>query len=393
MKQFIYRSQILQSTLHPEIVVKEVTTKKEVAAFVQVPFSIYRGNPYWVPALVADEEATFDPKRNPAYESSEAKLWIAYRDGVPVGRIAGIINHDYIAKWGNRFGRFGWLDLVDDRNVADALFKTVEGWAMSRGMVGIQGPLGFTDFDPEGLLVEGFDEIGTMSTIYNFDYYPTHIEALGYEKEVDWLEYEVKIPTYTPERVKRVADVVLQRHNLEVLRAKSASELRPYAPGVFELLNAAYSKLYGVVTLSPKLVQTYTDQYFPFISPKHISIILRDKCVVAFAIAIPSLSKALQKSNGKLLPFGFVHLFSALKWNNLADLFLVAVDPSLQSKGVTALLVDDLCTKFRDSGIQRAITHPILEHNSSMTNFWKHYDKRVTKRRRCYFKNLSHGLA
>lgn len=346
-----------------------------------------------MPALVADEEATFDPKRNPAYESSEAKLWIAYRDGVAVGRIAGIINHDFVAKWGKRYGRFGWVDLIDDPEVAAALFETVERWAVDKGMVGIQGPLGFTDFDPEGLLVDGFEEVGTMSTIYNHDYYPRYIEALGYQKDVDWLEYEIQVPFPTPERVKKMAEIVLQRHQLEILKAKSASELRPYAPGVFDLLNAAYSHLYGVVTLSPKLVQTYTDQYFPFISPKHISIILKDKKVVAFAIAIPSLSKALQKSNGKLLPFGFVHLFRALKWNDLADLFLVAVDPSLQSKGVTALLVDDLCNKFRESGIKLAITHPILEHNTSMTNFWKHYEKRVTKRRRCYFKKLNNDVA
>ncbi len=372
-----------------EIIVREVSSKKEFDVFITFPNSLYARHPYWVPPLISDEKSTLSPNKNPAFEYCEATYWLAYKNNKVVGRIAGIINHAAITKSGDRYARFGWFDFIDDSSVCKALLLTFEVWALKKGMVAAQGPLGFTDFDPEGMLVEGFDKLGTMTTLFNFPYYPQYLEKFHYKKDVDWIEFEVLIPAVIPPRVVKLADAAATKYNLQILEARTSRELLPYASGVFDLINKSYANLYGVVPLSVKQIEAYTNQYFSFISPAYVSLVLRNGSVAAFAIAIPSLSKALQKAKGKLFPLGIFYLYQALKQNNVADLYLIGIHPELQGKGVTALLIKDLCEKLRKRHITAAITHPILEKNSRMISFWKDYENRFYKRRRCYIKFLN----
>jgi GNAT superfamily N-acetyltransferase len=365
-----------------------VLSARELNAFIRFPHALYKGNPCWLPPLSFDERFTLSKAKNPAFENCEARYWLAYRDGKIVGRIAGIINHAFIDKWKEKCVRFGWIDFTDDAEVSGALLDAVETWARQKGMEAIHGPLGFTDFDPEGMLVEGFDKVGTMTTIYNYAYYPAHLGIRGYNKAVDWVEYEVDIPSTVSDRVKKIAARAAHQHRLRVLKARSSRELRPYARKVFELLNVCYAGLYGVVTLTPTQIDAYISQFFSFIHPDYVSLVLRQEEVVAFAIAMPSMSHALQKAGGNLLPFGFFHLFKALHWNDAADLYLIAVHPDLQDKGVTSLLIEDLNMKFIRHGIRTATTHPMLEENGKMLAFWKGFNTTQVRRRRCYVKHL-----
>ncbi|HMJ71144.1 MAG TPA: GNAT family N-acetyltransferase [Cyclobacteriaceae bacterium] len=371
-----------------DVTIKEVSSKKDLKLFVRFPHTLYRDNPYWVPGLLSDDEALFDPKKNPAFETCRAKLWLACKNGKVVGRVAGVINETYLKKWGNRYARFGWLDFVDDEQVARALLQQVERWAKENNMTAVHGPMGFTDFDSEGLLTDGFDQPGTMSTIYNYAYYATYLEKIGYKKDVDWIEYEVKIPSSTPERVRKFSELAAQRYGLRVLKVKKARELLPYAKDVFGLINVAYSHLYSVVPLSKKQVDTYTSQYFGFIRHDFVSFILQGDTLVAFAIAMPSLSDALRKARGRLLPFGIFHLYRALQKNDVADLFLIAVRPDLQNKAVTSMLMHDLCEKMIRNKVVKAITHPMLEENGNVLNIWKNFEKTVVRKRRCYLRHI-----
>lgn len=374
-----------------DLTIREVSSKKDLQRFVRFPFTLYKKNPYWVPGLISDDEALFDPKKNPAYESCRTKLFLAYRGELIVGRIAGIINDVFITKSGQRYARFGWVDFIEDMDVARVLLSAVELWALSNGMTSLHGPMGFTDFDSEGLLTEGFEEPGTMSTIYNYAYYPQYLEGLGYHKDAEWLEYEVNIPAAVPARVKEFADLAAQRYGLRVLKVKKAKELLPYAHSVFDLINVAYAHLYGVVPLSERQIKVYLDQYFTFIRHDFVSFILKDNQLVAFAIGMPSLSDALRKANGRLLPFGFIHLFRALQNNNIADLFLIAVRPDLQNKAVTSMLLSDMCEKMIRNKVKKAITHPMLEDNGGVLNIWKNFEKKVVRRRRCYIRDIGEG--
>jgi GNAT superfamily N-acetyltransferase len=371
------------------IVVKEVLTKQDLRRFVKFPYSLYAGDPHWVPPLLRDEMGVFDPKKNPAFKDCEVKCWLALKDGVPAGRIAGIISRPYIEKWKRRNARFGWLEFIDDPEVSSLLFRNFENWALEHRMSAAHGPLGFTDFDPEGMLVEGFDRMGTMQTIYNFVYYPRHLERLGYQKDVDWLEYDIAIPDNVPERVLKFSALIRKRFHVKALNASSSRQLLPYVQEIFGVLNEAYKDLYGVVPLSEEQVEVYKRQYFSFIEPAYVSVILDGAGrVAAFAIAIPSLSEALRRSGGKLFPFGFFHIYAALKKNNRADLFLVAVRPDMQGKGLNAVIIHDLVEKFIKNGIRLASTHPALENNNRVLALWKDYDAKFTRRRRCYTKEL-----
>ncbi len=372
-----------------DITLQEVTGSGQLKNFIRLPHRLYKDNPYWVPGLDFDEAALFDPKKNPSFESCRAKLWLAWKGKEIVGRVAAIINDTANEKWKNRQARFGWIDFIDDENVARALMEQVERWAIENEMSAVHGPMGFTDFDPEGLLTDGFDVAGTMSTIYNYDYYPRHLESLGYRKDAEWVEYEVPIPKTTPERVKKFAAISAQRYGLHMLNVKSAGQLKPYAKKVFDLINQSYAHLYGVVPLSDKQVANYTSQYFTFIKTDFVSVVMKGDDMIAFAVAMPSLSNALRKAGGKLLPFGMIYLYRALQKNDTADLFLIAVRPDFQNKGVTSMLMHDLCEKMNRNGIRKAITHPMLEDNDSVLNIWKNWDKEIIRRRRCYVKHLT----
>jgi len=370
--------------------IREVKTFRDLKKFVDYPHRIYAGNPYWIPPLRMDELNTLRRDKNPAFEFCKARYWLAYKDGCPAGRIAGIINHRYEEKWGQKYARFGWIDFIDDEEISRALLETVEAWAREQGMTGVHGPLGFCDLDREGMLVEGFEELGTMITIYNYPYYPEHLEKLGYRKDADWVEFLLKTPEKIPETVERVNQLLLKRGRMKIVKAKKARDLRPYARSAFELVNQAYDALYGVVTLSDRQIEAVTKQYFSFINPDYAVAVLdeHDK-MAAFGVAIPSLSKALQRGKGRLFPFGFIHLLRALRKNDRLDLYLIAVRPDLQNKGVNALLMTEITRSAMRNGIKTAESNPELEVNAKVQAQWKHYEGRQHKRRRVFLKDLT----
>jgi GNAT superfamily N-acetyltransferase len=372
--------------------IKEVTTLKELKAFIRFPNTLYRGNPYYVPVLEFDESNTLRRDRNPAFETCTAKYWLAWQDGQIVGRVAAILNPAHFEKWKQRYLRFGWLDFIDDPAVSEKLINAVEAWAKEKGMTAVHGPLGFTDMDREGMLVEGFDKLSTMITIYNHPYYPVHLESLGYVKDIDWMEYEITVPAKPDGTISRIADIALRRNKLSLLKITNKKQILPYAHEIFHLLLDAYAQLYGYVPMTEKQVTAYIKQYFGFIKPEFLPIIVdQEGRVVAFGIVMPSLSKALQKANGKLFPFGFIHIMQALKKNDRGDLYLVAVKAEYKGKGVNAILMDQINQTFIKMGITIAESNPELETNSDVQGQWKYYQRRQHKRRRCYIKHLQTG--
>ena len=372
-----------------DVQIKEVLTKGQLRDFINFPYWLYQGNPYYVPKLRFDEMATLSKDKNPAFDYCEARYWLAYRGGKVVGRIAGIINEAYISKWKNRYVRFGWIDFEDDRDVPAALLGQVEAWARERNMTAVHGPMGFTDLDFEGMLVEGFDQLGTLATIYNYPYYPQHLQALGYQKETDWLEYRIEVPATMPAHIDRLASVVIERLGLHVVEFKKPKEVLPYAPEIFKLINLAYAELHGVVELTDKQIHYYTKQYFSFIRKDFISLVTdRQGKLAAFGITMPSLSDALQKARGSLFPFGFVHMLRALKKNTVGDMYLVAVRPDLQGKGVNAVLMREITRAYIKNGIRYAESNPELETNLAVQAIWKYYQAVNHKRRRCFIKTV-----
>jgi GNAT superfamily N-acetyltransferase len=373
-----------------DILIKEATSLKEIKSFIRFPFELYHDNPYWVPALMFDELNTLRKDKNPAFEFCEARYWLAYREGKIVGRVAAILNKRHIEKWGQRYMRFGWIDFIDDPLVSRALLNAVEGWAKETGMVAVHGPLGFTDLDREGMLVEGFDELGTLATIYNHPYYPNHMASLGYVKDTDWVEYELSIPPTPNETIARIADIALRRNKLTILELHSKKELLKYAKELFVLIDDEYKHLYGTVPLTEKQVEAYIDQYFGFVTPDFVPLIMdQNNRMVAFGVVMPSLSRALQRSQGNLFPLGFIHLLRALKKNDRADAYLVAVRSEYQGKGVNAILMNRMHNVFIKLGINKMESNPELETNQNVQGQWKYYEKRQHKRRRVFIKHLN----
>jgi GNAT superfamily N-acetyltransferase len=327
--------------------------------------------------------------KNPAFAFCQAKYWLAYKDGKLAGRIAGIINPRYEERWGNAYARFGWIDFIDDPQVSQALLNTVEQWALEQGMQAMHGPLGFTDLDPEALLVEGFNEMGTLVGIYNYPYYRTHMENAGYVKDTDWVEFEIKVPAGGVEKIRKLAKIVEERYHLHYLEARNKKDLLRYAHQLFELLDEAYQHLYGVTPLSREQMDTYINQYLGFISPEFVPIVLdeNDK-MVAFGIAMPSLSQALRKSKGRMLPLGFIYLLHALRKNDKGDLYLIAVRKDFQGKGVNSMLMTRLLDVFAKMGITSVESNPELEDNINVQAQWKHFEYRQHKRRRVFIKQL-----
>jgi ribosomal protein S18 acetylase RimI-like enzyme len=371
------------------VTIQEVRNKKDLRQFIRVPFSLYKGNKYWVPPLWSDEWNTLDAAKNPSFEYCRAKYYLARRNGQIVGRVAGIINDRYIEKWGQRNCRFGWLDFIDDREVSGALLDAVTQWGLENGMTSLQGPMGFTDLDKEGMLIEGFDQLATLATLYNHPYYPQHLESMGFEKDADAVEFIVTTPKEIPEKVLRIQNLVLERSKLRLVKGGKKKLIR-YARGIFHLINEAYTDLYGVVELTEKQIDVYIKQYFGFINPDYVKIVVdgNDK-VVAFGIAIPCLTHALQKSRGRILPFGFIHLLLALKFPKEIELLLIAVKPEYQSRGLTSILMTELTRKCIENSIRRAETNPELEENTQVQAIWKHFDSRLHKRRRFYIKSIA----
>jgi hypothetical protein len=369
---------------------KEVQTQSALRQFVSFPYSLYRGNAYWVPPLRSDEFNSLKKEKNPAFEFCDAKYWLAVKNGTVVGRIAGIVNKKYNEKYRLNTVRFGWFDFIDDQEVSSALLHAVEAWARERGMKSIHGPLGFSDMDGEGTLIEGFEEVGTLGAIYNYPYYRRHIESAAYEKDADWVEYEATIHPGIPEKIARLAEIALQRNNLSILAVKTAKEILPYAHEIFNVLNDAYRDLYGFVELSEKQIAMYVKQYFGFIRPEYVPVVLDAAGkVAAFGIAMPSLSAALRKCNGRLFPFGFLRVLWAMKHNRNVDLYLTAVRPDMQNKGVNAILIHEMNKVFIKNKIEKVETNRELEGNVKVRSQWKFYETRQHKRRRCFKKELA----
>jgi hypothetical protein len=371
------------------LIITEVLDKKLLKAFVEFPYALYKNNEYNVPLLRFDEMATLSKDKNPAFDYCEARYWLAYKEGRVVGRIAGIINHAYIEKWKNKYIRFGWFDFENDPSIAQALLQKVENWAKEKGLEAVHGPLGFTDLDHQGTLIQGFEELGTLGALYNHAYYPGIIESNGYVKDADWVEYQIKVPQQLPEKMVKLAEIVQRRQQLTIVEAKKAKEILPYAKQIFELINDTYSHLYGVMPLTEKQIAYYTKMYFSFIKPDYVSLIVdKDNKLAAFGITMPSLSKALQKAKGSLLPFGFIHILRAMKNNKFADLYLAAVRKDLQGKGVNVLLMYQVNKAYIKNGVVWAESNPELEDNTKIQSLWDNFEARQHKRRRCYIKHL-----
>jgi hypothetical protein len=372
-----------------KVSVRLVSTHKDLKKFVDFPFKLFEGNQFWVPPLKFDEINTLRKDKNPAFDYCEAEYWLAYRNNEPVGRIAGIINRNECERWNTRLARFGWIDFIDDPEVSNLLFETLCEWGRSKGMTGIHGPLGFTDMDPEGMLLEGYDQISSLSAIYNFPYYNDHMRQHGFRKATDWIQFEIKVPGEIPEKVERMTRIVLQKYDLHLLNPRKASEIRPYAAKMFTMYNDAFRDIYGFTALSRKQMDNYTKQYFGFIRPEFVSMVIdSNDDVVGFGITMPSLSTALQKAKGSLFPFGFIHLLHAMRKNDTIHMYLVGVRPDYQGKGVLALVYHELTKAYIEAGIKIARTHPQLEENLRAVSIWKNYDGRVNIRRRCWTTDL-----
>ena len=368
--------------------VVEIKTNKALKAFINFPLKLYKDSPYYVPSIFNDEMNTLRADRNPALKESRARYWLAYQDGKIVGRIAAMIVPRHEEKWGERYMRFGWIDFIDDREVISALIGKVEAWAQEEKMDGVHGPLGFTDLDREGMLVEGFDEMTTLATIYNYPYYPKHIEALGYTKDADWIEHEFTFSLKSEEKVAKAAKIIKERTNTRLFKG-TKKDLLKLAPQIFAVLNEAYRHLYGTVPLSEEQVQMYIKSYFGFVNPEFIPLVLDENDrVVAFGISFPSFSRALQKSKGKLFPFGFIHFLRAMHNNDRADLYLVGVTDEYLSKGVTAMMMQQIFQTFKDHGVKLIESNATLEKNPDILAMWKYLENRQHKRRRCYIKKF-----
>lgn len=373
------------------IEIRKIDTKCGLKKFVKWGIDLYKDNDCFVPPLVMDDVNTLDPHNNPAFDFCESIYFMAYDDGKPVGRIAGIINNVVNEKTGKKTLRFGWVDFIDDLRVSEALFRAVEVWGRSKGMEEIVGPLGFSDMDPEGMLVEGFDQEGTMATIYNYPYYPKHLEAMGFEKEADWVEFRMTVPDGIPERYQRISDIIKRKYELSTPKYTSAKKLvKDYGQEIFQLINEAYSELYGYSPLTPRQINRYISMYIPVLRLDNISLIVdKDKKLIGVGIAMPSMSKALIKCRGRMFPFGWIHLLKALRGqNDVVDLLLVAVKPEYQSKGVNSLLFTDLIPCFIKNGYKFAESNPELELNQKVQSQWGYFETRQHKRRRAYRKPL-----
>ena len=367
-------------------------TKKELLKFIHFPIDVlYNDSTYYVPDLVNDMLSTFLPSENPAYEFCESAFFMAYRDGKPVGRIAGIINSLVNQREQKQEGRFGFVDFIDDEEVVDALMRAVEQWAKEKGMTCLTGPLGFTDMDPEGCLIEGFDQLGTQATIYNYPYYPKHFERLGFVKDVDWVEFKVIVPEQIPEKMVKIGNIVQHRFNLHLVKMNSTKELvKKYGNEIFALINESYDSLFGYSPLSEKQVKHYINVYLPFLPLDHISLVAdaNDK-LVGVGISVPSLSRALIKSRGRMLPFGWYHMLKAIKHEGrIVDLLLIAVAPEYQSKGVNSLFFVDLIPAFNKRGYEWAETNIELENNENVQKQWQYFDIKQHKRRRAFTKDI-----
>ncbi len=369
--------------------IRQVTAKKDIKKYIAFPDKLYKGVKNFVPELKSDELSMYFPETNFAFEYSDAKFFLAYKDGEIAGRIGAIVNRSANELWNQKQIRITRVDFIDDMEVSGALFGAVEAWAKELGLTEAHGPLGFTK---EGLLVEGFDRMGSTVTIYNYPYYPKHFEAHGYAKDIDWVEYRIKTPEKGDKRVERVRELakkVMERSNVHFYKIKRIKDAAPIIIQIFDLLSECYKDLYGMVPYTENIARDYLRRFTPLLNPRYAKFIVdeNDK-LVGFGLAAPSLARAFQKSRGHMLPFGWAHLLYALNHPKELELYLVAVHPDYQKAGLAALLLNEITASAIEDGVQYAESSPELENNQKIQDFWKNYDVEQHKRRRCYKKHL-----
>lgn len=371
------------------ITIKEVKTKKELNKFIQFPLRLYKDNPYFCPTLNMDERQTFNPKINPASEYCEQKLFLAYENRTIVGRIGLIINHSYNQKMGVKQLRFTRFDTIDNFEVTQKLFEQAYTYAKENQLNEIIGPIGFCDLDKQGLLVEGYEELNLFITPYNAPYYLTHLEKLGFTKDADWLEFQVKPKQEALERIIKIADLVEKKYGFHVEKFTTKRGVKPTVEKCFHLINEAYKNLYGVVYLTDRQIRMYIDQFITLVDLEYVYV-LRDKNeeVIGFGLLVPSLSKAVKKSNGKLFPLGLFRILHALKHEKVLDMYLIAVKPEYQSLGANAVIMKEAAKSILKNNIEMCETGPELETNNKVQALWKNMEVRQHKRRRCLKKTL-----
>ena len=370
----------------------EVTTRQQLRRFVDFPNQLYKDVPQFVPATYGDDLDDWDRKKNPAFSYCEARCWLALREGEIVGRIGAILSRKSNDKWGTNRLRFTQVDFIDDPEVSGALFETVESWARELGCTAVHGPLGFTDMDREGMLVEGFDRRGCFFTYYNHPYYMQHMAALGYVKDVDWVENLITAPQdeKTFARWKKLSDYVKHRQKLHTLRVRTRLDYFPLLKPFFQLVNEAYAPLYGTVDLTPEQIKKYSMKFAPLINPQLTCFVMNEQNeLVAFGVSAPSIAEAMKKSRGRLFPTGWVRVLHAFRKNDTIDLLLIAVRPDLQGKGVNAIILSEVMEGCRKMGIHYAETGPMLEENEKVQTQWQNFPLEQHKRRRCWVKELN----
>ena len=376
--------------------IKRVETKKDLKAFIECHYDLYEGNQYDAPNLYSDELNTLSKDKNAAFDFCEAEYFLALKEEKVVGRVAAIINNKANEKWDKKDVRFGWIDFIDDIEVSKALLKAVEDYGREKGMTSVVGPLGFTDMDPEGMLTWGFDQLGTMATSYNYDYYPKHMEKLGgWEKDNDYVEYRLDVPETAPEKYTKIAEMVEKRYNLHARKLTKKDIFEGgYGKKLFDLINVTYSHLYGFSELSERQIDQYVKMYFPLADLDLITVVEdgnKDNQLVGLAITIPSLTRALQKCHrGRLFPFGWWHLLRAIKFHKteVVDLLLIGVLPEYRSKGANSLVFADLIPRYVKYGFKWGETHVEMETNESVQSQWGPLDPTMHKKRRCYRKAI-----
>jgi GNAT superfamily N-acetyltransferase len=372
--------------------IREITTRKELKQFIEFTNKLYRECEYYCPPLFFDEMNCFDKEKNPALEVCEYKLWMAYRDGKAVGRIAGIVNYRANETWGYKNTRFGWFDFIDDLEVSKALLDKVAAWGKEKGMTAINGPVGFTDFDHQGLLLEGYEYLAPMASLYNFPYYVKHFDAYGLTKDADWIEIQVYPPTCCPERLNRIAEIVKERSKVRVDKVKNARELvRKYGIEYMDVIDVAYQKLYNFQPMTIKQKNYYKDMYFPILNFDFVTLVVNDKDeVVGVGVGMPDISEPLRKCGGHLFPFGWYHVLKALKAKQMDafNFLLIAVRPDYQDKGINALFFQDQIPYINKYKIKRLETTAILETNTKNIANFTQFDHKMHKRRRAYIKQI-----
>lgn len=373
-----------------EVKIIQVTTEKQLSDFIKFPMNLYKNNQNYVPSLIKDEKSIWNKEENPALAYSEAKQFLAYKDDEIVGRIAVMINHKEAQELGIEKVRFGWLDFIDDEEVSKALIDEAIKFAQEKNLKKIEGPMGFTNLDKAGMLTFGFDKLATMIGLYNESYYPEHLEKLGLVKEKEWVEYEILFPEVLPEKVEKFSKLIAEKYQLQTVKFNSKEEILPLVEPMFKLLDETYKTLSTYTPISDEQIQHYKEKYFGFIDKDYIICIVdKEYNLVAFAITMPSYSRALQKSKGKLLPFGWWYFMNASKKNDRANFYLIGVHPEYQKRGVTAIIFKEIWKTFRKKGVKFLETNPELEENKNIQLLWQDYNPVNHKRRRTYSKNIN----